>query len=695
MAGSGLSIPGVTDKYGTNDLVESLMEVERIPLKREQATLETYQNQQSAWQEVNRKMSSLRESVKSLYSFENPFNSKLTSSSDENAITADANRDADFGTIKIDVIHPAAADRFMSGSISNDTDVPQGRYTFTVGEKTVDFNWKGGKLSDFVTALNKRGGNTIKASLIGISSKKKALIIESLIPGADNKLQFKNDALSFAKSIEMIADVPVEKTEFSSSLSEYKSAATKDLKSQQGMPSISKDNVRIQDGTITVLPRGGVEIPIPESVQGDRTQQIIFTFAEQETKDITEEINEGANGPKLPDAGGITFEGIFVNNNPSDSTVQTPDAAQQKAAQLKPISDDRMLFVKTKDGIEFAVDLDEFEPDAETGVRTVRINMEDYEGAVAVVVRNSNTAKTLTVSVPEATNEADALGYAPLNPIATASDAEFKYEGITLTRSTNDIDDVIPNVTLHLHDATEKTATLKIEPDVDAAKEALITFVGQYNQVIAEINILSQTKPDIINELEYLTDAEVEKANERLGMFQGDMSLTSGKSSLQRIITGSYRYSEDATVTMLSQLGISSNASGGTSGYNASQLRGYLEINEKTLDSFLANNLSEIKDLFGYDSDGDLIIDNGIGYLLDKQLSAWVQTGGILSNKISSLNTRIESSNKKISQLETQLEQKEAELKNKYATMQGTLNSLESQQTSISNWANSGNNNNR
>ena len=692
MASSGLSIPGVTDKYGTNDLVESLMEVERIPLKREQATLETYQNQQSAWQEINRKMSSLRESVKSLYSFENPFNSKLTSSSDENAITADATRDADFGTIKIDVIHPASADRFMSGRIDNDTEVPQGRYTFTVGEKTVDFNWKGGKLSDFVTALNKRGGNTIKASLIGISSKKKALVIESLIPGADNRLQFKNDALTFAKSIEMLADVPVEKTEFSSSISEYKSAQTKDLKSQQGMPAISKDNVRIQDSTITVLPRGGVEIPIPESVQADRTQQISFTFAEEDTEDITEEINAGANGPNLPDAGGISFGGIFINNNPSDSTVQTP-ATQQKPVQLKPISDDRMLFVKTKDGIEFAVDLDEFEPDSETGLRTVKINMEDYEGAVAVVVRNSNTAKTLTLSVPQATNEADALGYAPLNPIATASDAEFKYEGITLTRSTNDIDDVIPNVTLHLHDATEKTATLKIEPDVDAAKEALITFVGQYNQVIAEMNILSQTKPDIINELEYLTDAEVEKANERLGMFQGDMSLTSGKSSLQRIVSGSYRYSEDATLTMLSQLGISSNASGGTGGYNASQLRGYLEINEKTLDSFLENNLSAIKDLFGYDSDGDLIIDNGIGYLLDKQLSAWVQTGGILSNKISSLTTRIDASNKKITQLETQLEQKEAELKSKYATMQGTLNSLESQQTSISNWANQGNNN--
>jgi len=42
----GLSIPGVTDKYKTNDLVNSLMEVERKPLRREEAQLEKYQTQQ-------------------------------------------------------------------------------------------------------------------------------------------------------------------------------------------------------------------------------------------------------------------------------------------------------------------------------------------------------------------------------------------------------------------------------------------------------------------------------------------------------------------------------------------------------------------------------------------------------------------------------------------------------------------------
>ena len=70
---AGISIPGVTDKYKTNETVEKLMQIERIPLTREQQTLETYKKQQDAWRDVNRKVSSLRDSVKSLYSFENPF----------------------------------------------------------------------------------------------------------------------------------------------------------------------------------------------------------------------------------------------------------------------------------------------------------------------------------------------------------------------------------------------------------------------------------------------------------------------------------------------------------------------------------------------------------------------------------------------------------------------------------------------
>ena len=49
-----INIPGVSDKYKTNDLVKSLVEVEKIPLKREQEKLEEKrQNQLALLKEPN------------------------------------------------------------------------------------------------------------------------------------------------------------------------------------------------------------------------------------------------------------------------------------------------------------------------------------------------------------------------------------------------------------------------------------------------------------------------------------------------------------------------------------------------------------------------------------------------------------------------------------------------------------------
>ena len=297
------------------------------------------------------------------------------------------------------------------------------------------------------------------------------------------------------------------------------------------------------------------------------------------------------------------------------------------------------------------------------------------------------------MSVPETYETSASRGFEPKHAISTADDAQIKYEGITMTRSSNDIDDVIPHITLHLHDKSEKPVNVKIEPDTQSAKDALITFVGKYNQTIAELNILSQNKPELVSELDYLSESEADSAKERLGMFQGDFTLTNGKNALQRTITSPYKYSEDAEITLLSQIGISSNASSGTRGYNPSQMRGYLEVDEKKLDENLASHLNDIKNLFGFDSDGDLVIDSGIGYMLDKQLTSYVQSSGVISSKTSTLESQIKNSNQKISRLETQLDEKERELKSKYASMEGSLNSLEGQSSSINNFSNSFNNN--
>lgn len=676
---AGLSIPGVNDKYKSNEIVEGLMKVERIPLTREQNHLEEVKKQQDAWRTVNHKMSQLRDSVKSLYSFDNPFNNKLASSTEEYAITATAGREAAYESFQIEVIQPATADRFLSGEIEKNQKIPAGTYTFKTGDKTISMNWKGGKIEDFVTSLNKRGKDVIKASLIGINKGNKALLLESLKTGSDSHLEFKDAALALAIDTKMIQKVEGEKDSFGSTLSEIKVPENVSPLEQEGMPFITSSFVKMTEDGISIPPRGGFTINVPGNISKDTTKTLIFTVKAKEINDITDVANSKPTEPDLPDPGNVTFQNITIDNN--QSSYELP-GTQAPKIPLESIRTDSVLFARFEDGTERELKItDAFSE----GGSTVKVNLSEYSGIKSIVMRNANTGIEYSVSKIESVDEKASLGYTPVNAVSNAGDAIIKYEGITITRPDNKIDDVVPHITLNVSQKTERPATIKIEPDTEAAKDALINFVGRYNQIIAEINILSQNKPELISELDYLSQDEEDAYKEKLGLFSGDFSLTNAKSSMQDIIGAVYQESEYSEITMLSQIGISTNATN-YSGYNPTKMRGYLEINEKILDETLKNNLDSIKTLFGYDSDGDLIIDSGIGVRLDKQLTAYVQSGGILANKNSTLDRQVKASEQKIARLETQLNQKEAELKAKYGQMESTLNSLEGQSNSINNF---------
>lgn len=683
---AGINIPGVTNQYNTNETVEKLMQIERIPLTREQKTLDSYKAQQDAWRSVNRKMTELRDSVKTLYSFDNPFNNKITSSTEEYAITADATRKATYESFKVDVIQPATADRFLTSELDSDTKVPAGTYTYKINDKSITMRWKGGSLQDFSNALNRRGGELLKTRVIGASKGKKTLSIESQKTGAENRLTFEDDAKTFAESSGMIIRVKPKTIEFGTNRNDYRNIQP-ETPEQERLPQISAANLKISGENVVVPPRGGYALSIPETVLGTPGTHIQFAIKKQDATDITVALNKQESRPVFPDSGTATFKDVTIRNAPIDASL--PPEPEKKIKPLDPISTSDVLFVKMKDGSEKHIST----PGLLSGEETkIDISLDDYKNIDSLVIKNRNTGISLSVTSVSALNPSEKRGFVPQHAISSADDAIIKYEGITIRRPTNTIDDVVPEVTLNVFDKTEKTATIAVKPDVESAKEALITFVGKYNQSLAEINILSQNKPEIIEELDYLSSDEKKEKQEKLGMFSTDSSLTSLKSALQTAASANYKFDEDAKITMLSQIGIATNATN-YSGYTPSKLRGYLEIDEKKLDSELEKHLDDVRNMFGYDSDGDLIIDSGIGYKLDKQLTAYVQSGGVFAMKTSSLDARIKSSEQKIARLETQMDDKEAELRTKYGQMEGALNSLESQQNTIKNFSNSGNNN--
>lgn len=683
---AGLNIPGVTDPYNTNDTVEKLMQVERIPLTREQSQLETYKNERQAWRDINTQLTTLRESIKTLYSYENPFNSKITTSTNEDAITATATRSADIQSFKVEVINPATSDRFLSDELESDFQVPAGVYTYKVKDKEVSMNWKGGSLKNFSDALNKRSNGVIKTMVIGASAGKKTLLIEALATGKENKLVFEGAAKDLAIKSGMITAIEAKKINFGNSSSEFMAVPPEHMEEPTKMPPLSLTRTNISNGTVVVSPRGAFQLAVPAEVSDRKTNHITFTVRTNSVTDITEELNKQPESPVIPDAGFAEFEGIVVKNKNSETLIKAQIIPQK---ELDPVINKNVLYAVMSDGSEKLISTPGLFSDSDI---TIDLPISEYEGIKSIMVRNENTGYSLEVSAFSAYDSAEEVGYTPNNPIEEAGDCTIKYEGIKITRATNDIDDVVPEITLHIHEKTEKAATISVKADKEASKDALIEFVGKYNQAVARINILSQNKSEIIDELTYLTKDEQEELRAQLGMFASDFTLTSVKSNMASIINSTYRTSEYDTITMLSQIGISTNASGYSGSYSQSRLRGYLEIDEKKLDDALENNLEEIKNLFGYDSDGDLIIDSGIAYRLDKEVTAYTQTGGILAMKTSSLDSKIKTSESKITKLESQMDEKEAQLRSKFSTMQGSLNSLESQQNAINNFTKQQNN---
>lgn len=679
---AGLNIPGVTDQYNTNDTVEKLMKIERIPLTREQNQLESLKTEKNAWRDINTKLSSLRDNTKTLYSFENPFNSKLTSSTEEYAITAEANRSASLQSFKVDVIQAASSDRFLTDELENDFKVPVGTYTYKVGEKQITFNWKGGTLKDFSNAINKRGNNIIKSSIIGASAGNKSLLIEAVPTGKGNRLIFEDDAKTFAFDSGMVDKIKSQTQTFASSQTEILPVNKIEYDEPVYMPPLSLTNTKCDEEkqTATVEPRGAYQVKVPEKILRDTDLHLQFTITQKETEDITPEINKTLIQPELPDAGTAEYGGIIISNNLSDTNLNLPP---EPPAPLEPVKTNSILYAVMEDGSEKEIP---YTPAEDGKAAQIDVKLSEYPGLKAIAVRNLNTGTSYEISSFTALDPVKDLGYGPKHPVSTADDAIIKYEGITITRSSNKIDDVVPEITLNIHDKTEKTATIAVKPDTEASKAAIIEFVGKYNQAVAELNILSQNKQEIIDELDYLSPEEKEAEQKKLGLFQSDFSLTNIKSNMSSTLAARYLFSDTAEITMLSQLGIATNAGGYSGGYSQSKLRGYLEIDEKKLDDAISNHLDDIKMLFGYDSDGDLIVDTGIAYKLDKQISAYTQTGGILAMKTSSLDSKIKSSESKISKLENQMAKKEAELRNKYSQMEGSLNSLEAQQNTISNF---------
>ncbi len=648
---SDISIPGVNSKY--ESLVEALMKKERIPRDREAESLEKLKLQDKSWKQLNKLSVEVKDIAKNLYSYSNPFAEKLVESTNERSLTATADRSVKDQTIKLNVIQVAEADKFISSEIDDELKIPKGKYSFRVGEKAFSLNWRGGKYKSFINSINKRGKKILNIKEIKITPESKSLLFSSEITGEKNKLVFEDDALTLALKLGLI-----KKNDTSA--------------------------IKVSKTSLNAKPESNQKITFSETVRAkdQYTMELKISVRELSDEEKAKLGNNNNDDKKIYEKiGSISYKGVFLQNERSKDGIVENNQSESSSEKTE-INDMNVLALESTRGVMIPLP-----PLADTeDVQSIRVPMADYGNVKALAVNNNNSKKYVLIESvkiydPKATGE-----YVPVKPVSTAQDSIVNFEGIQIKRDTNKVDDLVPGITLNLYEPSDKQEKITVKPDVELVKNSLIEFVAKYNRLLAEVNIVTKNQPEVIDELGYLSEEESKSAEEKLGIAYGDSTLRSYKSKLQSIVSMPYKSSDDTNIFMLSQLGISTK-SDKSSGVDMSRLRGYLEIDEKKLDEALQNNMEDVKLFFGFDSDGDILIDSGLAHALYEQINPYTQRGGIFSIKTNSLKTRMVASEKKLENYDKKLEQKEVQLRRKYGAMEGAVKNLEKQSDAIKNFS--------
>ncbi len=667
---SDLFIPGINNRYGTDELVENLMKVERIPKERAEKNVETQKEIKTHWQEVGRRISSLREAARTLYSFQNPFNDRIGVSADESVVTLSPTRQADEQKRRIEVHELARADRFLSRPLDSDHAVPAGDYAFSIGEELIEFPYRGGTIKNFVDTINRRGADRLKASLISVQAGSPSLLIESLKTGTENRLGFQGAALDLAIETGLVASVD--------------SREERPSLDPQSLAPVSRSEARtglsLSEGVLSFSPGTEARIPIQKTVKGGEDLVLSYRAQALAIEEGTQAEPEAPQGPGIPDAGSVQYGGISIENAPLSI-----DIPEWHAPPPPPrVDTDTVLYVRYSDNSREA--LPALPPSEDfTAFDLPLSRLATGKTITGIDVINRNTHRSIALTELRIHDPAASGNIKPLNPVETASDARLSLDGIALTRPTNNIEDLIPGTTVQLKGTSTRPVDVAIEPDREGAKNSIIALVGNYNRLMIEMNVLLRNDESILRELDYLAKDEIDDLREKMGAFQGDSSLNQLRASLQSRVSTAYPTAAERELALVAQIGISTNAAGRGQGggYDASRLRGYLEIDEKSLDKALEGDIASVAQLFGNDSDQDRIIDTGFALELDKLARAWVETGGILALKTSGLDTRISREEDRIKALDEQLADKEMDLKRKYGMMEGTLNRMQGTSKSI------------
>ncbi|WP_310439294.1 flagellar filament capping protein FliD [Sulfuricurvum sp.] len=189
--------------------------------------------------------------------------------------------------------------------------------------------------------------------------------------------------------------------------------------------------------------------------------------------------------------------------------------------------------------------------------------------------------------------------------IQTASDASFKYNGISITRASNSVSDLIIGVTINLLQDGGST-NIGISQNTTAISDEMSNLATSYNT--------------LTKQLDEMTLADLD--NGKVGIFNGDNTIKSIKREITKMLT-----SMNSDGNSLAQYGIGLGEDG-TMTFTKSEFDTKMSSDATGLEAFFSGSTSEsgeyTEGIFGY---------------LDELLDSYTSSSGLMSNLLNGSDT--------------------------------------------------------
>lgn len=358
---------------------------------------------------------------------------------------------------------------------------------------------------------------------------------------------------------------------------------------------------------------------------------------------------------------------------------------------------------------------------------------------LVITSKDTGEVNSLKISVADDdgnntdTGGLSALAYDPLassnnmTQMTAAKNALLTVDGMSISKASNTVSDVIQGVTLTLKTVTSASNTLSVGTDTDTIQASVQSFVDAYNALNTSMRNLTKfvsagstsngallgdsTARNIMVKLKSMLSASSPTATtyktlSDIGVSMGsDGSLSLDSTKLQKAITNNVGdvaklFSPSATSTdpQVTFLGSKDDTASGTYAVNITQLGGNGVNAIGTINGVTANTTGSVltgvigNGSYGLQlsvtgtatgSRGTVTFSKGLAGELSSLLDGWLDTEGALTTKTDGISSSIKDLNKKADDISAKLPAIEARYRAQYAKLDALLSSLQSTSSNL------------